>query len=124
MAVSLSKFGALGKKFLNDTFSEAAQTFVISTLVETQDDQGGYVTTLTTFATVKGFIFTKNTSEPIESGRIVSYQMLKVHIEYLAGLTEEMRITVNNEIYTIKGINDIAKAGQWQILNCERGKEE
>ena len=117
MAVSLSKFGALGKKFLNDTFSEAAQTFVISTLVETQDDQGGYVT-------IKGFIFTKNTSEPIESGRIVSYQMLKVHIEYLAGLTEEMRITVNNEIYTIKGINDIAKAGQWQILNCERGKEE
>ena len=124
MAVSLAKFGALGNKFLNDTFSQAAQTLTISNLVETSDGQGGYATSYTTFATVKGFIFTKGGKEPVESGRLISYQMLKIHVEYLAGLQENMRITVGSTVYVIKAINDIAKAGQWQILDCERGAEE
>jgi head-tail adaptor len=124
MAVSLAKFGALGNKFLADTFSEAAQTLTISTLVETSDGQGGYTTSYITFAIVNGFIFTKSGKEPVESGRLISYQMLKIHIEYLADLQENMRITVGSTVYIIKAINDIAKAGQWQILDCERGAEE
>jgi len=121
MAVNLDNFGAIGDSFLNDTFLQAAQDITVSQLLLQPDGSGGFVEIWQVLEVVKGFVITKTVSEPIESGRKISYQMSKVHIRPLTGITEDMKLTINGKMYTIEGINDVVSADQWLIIDAKKG---
>ncbi len=125
MSVSAARFGALGLKFLDDTFSDFAQSVVISELTKTADGQGGYTEVWSTFATVDAFVLKSGAKiaddEKYVHGRIATEAMYKFHISSLAGLTYKMKITHNSEDYQIRAVNDIAASNQWMIIDAERG---
>ena len=121
MSVSASQFGALGLKFLTDTFSDFAQSVQISSLTKSPDYQGGYSESWDTFATVDAFVLKQNGKEAFDQGRVLSDSMYKFHISYLTGLDNTMKITLNSEDYQIRSISDIAESNQWMILEAEKG---
>ncbi len=125
MSVSAAKFGALGLKFLDDTFKDFAQSVVISKLTKTSDGQGGYTEVWSTFATVDAFVLKSGSQvsndEKNVYGRIATEAMYKFHISYLTGLNNKMKITHNSEDYQIRAVNEIASSNQWMIIDAERG---
>ena len=121
MSVSASQFGALGLKFLTDTFSDFAQPVVISQLTKTPDDQGGYNEVWSTFASVDSFVLKQSGKEEFKQGRVLSDDMYKFHISYLVGLTNKMKIVHNAEDYQIRSINNIADSNQWMLIEAEKG---
>ena len=108
MSVSASSFGALGLKFLTDTFSDFAQSIVISSLTKSPDYQGGYSEAWSTFATVDAFILKQGSSsvggsEQFKYGRVSSENDYKFHISSLTGLDNTMKITFDCEDYGFAG---------------------
>ncbi len=102
MSVSAARFGALGLKFLDDTFSDFAQSVVMSELTPTADGQGGYTEVWSTFATVDAFVLKQSGKEEFKQGRVLSDDMYRFHVSYLAGLNNKMKITHNSEDYQIR----------------------
>ena len=126
MSVSASSFGALGLKFLTDTFADFAKSIVISSLTKSPDYQGGYSEVWSTFATVDAFILKQGSSnvggsEQFKYGRVISENAYKFHISSLAGLDNTMKITFDSEDYQIRSINNIAASDQWMIIEAEKG---
>jgi len=120
MSVSASAFGALGDKFLADTFVEFKQTIAVNDLSLTDDDQGGYSETWSTFATVGAFVLPKSGDEKIAGGRLSSENMYTFHMKPIDGITNKMKITYNSEDYQIRSIKDVAEADQvTEPLDCK-----
>ena len=124
MPVNVNTFGAIGLNFLNDTFSQAKQTILIEHVLTPADGQGGFTKIWQEFACVEGFVIQKSQSEPQEDGRLVTKAMYKIHIAPVEGITEEMKLTINEEEYRILGINNLVAIDQWLIIDAEKGFNE
>jgi len=121
VSVSAAQFGALGLKFLTDTFDDFAQSIVIKSLTKSPDYQGGYSEIWTTFATVDAFVLKQSGGESADYGRVTSDGSYKFHISYLTGLDNTMKITFDSNDYQIRSVNNIADSNQWMILEADKG---
>ncbi len=125
MSVSAAGFGTLGEKFLNDTFSEFAQSITINELTTTDDDQGGYSESWGVFASVTAFVLPQQGigagGESSKFGRLTTEQSYTFHMRPITGITTKMKIVYGGEDYQIRSIKDIAEGDQWLIIKAEKG---
>lgn len=118
MSVTRQIFKDLAEKFVDVTFNDFTKTFTIQSLTETPDGQGGYTTAWATFATVTGFVKIEKSEgqrfgESTQDDRIKSDYPTKFSFEYVADLTNDMRISFEGKIYNIRKIVPVQKVDVW-----------
>lgn len=126
MSVRRSTFKQLASSFVNDVFSDFAKDFTIEQIHRLPDDQGGYETIWTQFATVKGFIEKSSGGREVERTdgftKIDSDETFTFQFQFVDGVTNDMRIRYNGEVYMIKGAKAIQEADVWLMIDAKKGE--
>lgn len=94
---------------------------VIQSPVKTKGTTGGVVTTWVDFAEVFASIETLRTYEKQAAQSANPGADSMITIKYIAGLLPTMRISYNDKIYSILGINDIEERHRNIELTCQSG---
>ena len=113
MSVARQRFKDLANRFVTNTFDDFTQTFVIESLTETADGQGGFTSSWTPFATVTGFVKPASSGEKLEDGRIKSIYDRMFMFEYIAGVENDMRIVYDGKNYNIRKILPVMDVDVW-----------
>lgn len=113
MSVTRQRFKDLAEKFVDNTFNDFTKTFTIESLTETPDGQGGYTVSWATFATITGFVKHESGAEMIKDDRIKSDYPTKFSFEYVAGITNDMRINYDSKVYNIVSVIPVQEADVW-----------
>lgn len=113
-------FKDLANEFVNNTFVDFAQTFIIEQLNKTPDGQGGFTPIWSTFATVTGFVKQSGGGEAIRDDALRTKQQYLFGMEYIAGITNDMRILYKAEYYNILPINNIMSSDIWIKIKAEK----
>ena len=121
MAVTRQQFKDLASSFVDNVFADFTHTFTIESLTETTDLQGGYTTSWATFATVTGFVQKNDGSESIQDEQIDSNYSTKFSFQYIAGLTNDMRVNYNGTYYNIKSIVSVQDKDVWIDIMADEG---
>lgn len=91
--------------------------------VRGKDAAGGSTTTWTTLAPVWAAVrnFSGNERRATQSGGEVAEARTEFDIGYLAGVTEESRVSYGGKLYNIKHVNNLNEAKRTLILTCDTG---
>lgn len=125
MSLSRQLFKNLASKFVNETFADFSKAFEIQQLTEVADGLGGFTVSWAKFSDVVGFVKTVSGGELVETNegvRIGSDYMTRFSMQYIGGITDQMRILYNGETYNIKHINPVLDGDVW--LNIDAKKTE
>lgn len=120
MAVTRQLFKNLAQKFVDDTFADFTHTFTIESLTETPDGQGGFNTGWVTFATVTGFVKPVKLEKKLQDDHIKSKVVKQFSFEYVAGLTNDMRIVYDGDNYKIMPFDPIQDVDVWIDVMAEQ----
>lgn len=75
----------------------------IQQLTEADDNQGGYTSTWTTFATAAATVAPVKGEEMLEHKKLESTITHKIFIRYISGVTAKMRIVFGSRTFEIVG---------------------
>lgn len=119
MSVLRQRFKDLAARFVTQTFADFTNTFVISSLTRTPDNQGGFTTFWNDLHTVTGFVFPEPMGEK-EFDTYLKTDTMKVFIfRYIAGLNNSMRIRYQSKLYNIRKIESLVDVDIWIKITAE-----
>lgn len=126
MAVTRQLFKNLADNLINNVFADFMNTWTFEAINRTSDGQGGYTENWTTFATVaKGLVQLKSGSEIVEktmdATKIDQNEVFMFQFEHIAGLTNDMRINYNGELFNIKQIKKTVEVDIFTTVEAVRG---
>ena len=113
MAVSKQRFKDLAKRFVDDTFVQFNKNFTIESKLNVSDGQGGFTVEWSTFQSITGFVKIATASEGNLDDHIKSNYMKKFSFEYIAGITNDMRILYEGDYYNIQSIDPVQDVDVW-----------
>jgi SPP1 family predicted phage head-tail adaptor len=111
--MSISSFKALAKSFVDNTFAEYAQVYSFEEITKIPDGQGGFTVTWSNFANVTGFVKIDSGREGELDDHIKSQYSRKFSFEFIAGLTNDMRILYDGDYYNVRSINSVQDSTIW-----------
>ena len=111
--MSIKSFKALAKSFVGNTFAEYAQAYSFEAITKIPDGQGGFTVTWSTFANVTGFVKIDSGREGELDDHIKSQYSRKFSFEFIAGLTNDMRILYDGDYYNVRSIKSAQDSTIW-----------
>jgi SPP1 family predicted phage head-tail adaptor len=126
MAVLRATFKRLANKFVTDTFADFNKTFVFQTKTRTPDGQGGFTVAWTDFATVTGFVKKMSGGKMVDntmgSTKIDDNEIFNFAFQYIEGITDDLRISYEGEVYNIQAVKAIQDVDVWLMVDAEKGE--
>lgn len=111
--MSIKSFEALAKSFVDNTFAEYTQAYSFEAITKTPDGQGGFTVTWANFANVTGFVKIDSGREGELDDHIKSQYSRKFSFEFIAGLTNDMRILYDGDYYNVRSIKSAQDSTIW-----------
>lgn len=111
--VDRALFKNLAEKFVTETFEDFTETFTIEESTPTDDGRGGQTDVWTTFATITGFVTPEKGSESLKDDRVDTNQMYKFAFQHIDGVTTEMRVNYNGDLFNITSVESIKDQDIW-----------
>ncbi len=90
--------------------------------VNTEDGQGGFVTTWTVFKTVWAEILPTSSNERLFAEKVEEMRTHKITIRYLEGISANMRIVYQGRIFQIKGIRREKEQKFWHLIDARENE--
>ena len=111
--MSISSFKALAKSFVDNTFAEYVQVYSFEQITKIPDGQGGFTVIWASFANVTGFVKIDSGREGELDDHIKSQYSRKFSFEFIAGLTNDMRILYDGDYYNVRSIKSAQDSTIW-----------
>lgn len=124
MSFNRQTFKNLADNLTNKVFADFRKPFAIQQLTETPDGQGGYTVAWSEFAAILGFAKVVGGGEVSEVNdpavSIDDEYMVQFSFEYIAGVTDSMRVLYDGKTYNIKKIVPLQEVDVWLVIDAER----